>query len=238
MTHGAEVPNSVGLSGGAPGSTVHQRIYFSHENDPTSAPGPEASEAEANWTELGPKPGEILLHRGDAFAVSWQGGGGIGDPLLRLAEHVEADVRRGAVSVESARRVYGVVVDRGKADDDATRLLRLNRRCERLGRAPTGEPDPRAPGMQLGRALRLVRGDDGPEVRTRAGALLSRNSTRWRAGAVSRAVDPGDLRIVLHEALMMTGFFCPISGEMLSLDVHRRTDDPLDDLDLDLNLDL
>jgi N-methylhydantoinase B len=196
------------------------------------------SEADANWTELGPKPGAIVMHRGDTFAVSWQGGGGIGDPLLRSVELVEGDVRRGAVTVESARRVYGVVVNRGNVDDDATRLVRLERRRERLGSAPTGEPDRRAPGMQLGPALRFVRGNDGPEVRTRAGALLSRNSTRWRAGAVSRNVDPDDLQIVLHEELMMTGFFCPISGEMLSLDVHRRTDEPLDDLDLDLDLEL
>jgi N-methylhydantoinase B len=88
--------------------------------------------------------------------------------------------------------------------------------------------------MRLGPALRVVRVDDGIEVRTRAGALLSRNSTRWRTGAVSRNVDPEDLEIVLHQELTMTGYFCPISGEMLSLDVHRRTDEPLDDLDLEL----
>jgi N-methylhydantoinase B len=233
MTHGAEVPNSVGLYGGAPGSTVRQRFHASHDHDHASG-WSDLDEVAGDWTELGPKPGSILMHRGDTFAVSWQGGGGIGDPLLRPTEFVEDDVRCGAVSSERAQRIYGAVVKDGKTDDDATLAARLELRRERLGSAPTGEPDPRAPGMQLGTSLRVSSGADGIEVRTRAGALLSRDSTRWRSGAVSRNVDPNDYEIVLHEELTMTGFFCPISGEMLSLDVHRRGDEPFDDLDLDL----
>ncbi|HVB50291.1 MAG TPA: hydantoinase B/oxoprolinase family protein [Acidimicrobiales bacterium] len=235
MTHGAEVPNSVGLSGGAPGSTVRQRFSSSHDH--VHAPREfDLDEGGANWTELGPKPGSIVMHRGDTFAVSWQGGGGIGDPLLRAPESIEEDVRRGAVTAERARRVYGVVLDQGRVDDDATRSARLILRSERLGHAPTGESDPDAPGLQLGPALRVIRGDDGFDVRTRAGALLSRNSTRWRPGAISRTLNPDELEIVLHDELMMTGYFCPISGELLSIDVHRRDDEPLDELDLDFKL--
>ena len=235
MTHGAEVPNSMGLSGGAPGSTVRQRFLSSHDHDHASR-WSDLDEGAANWTELGPKPGSILMHLGDTFAVSWQGGGGIGDPLLRPIEFVEEDVRCGAVSTERAQRTYGVVVNHGKADDDATHAARLALRHERLGSAPTGESDPHAPGIPLGTALRLIRDADGIEVRSRAGALLSRDSTRWRSGAVARIVDPNHLEIVLHEELTMTGYFCPISGEMLSLDVHRRGVEPFDDLDLDLDL--
>jgi N-methylhydantoinase B len=113
-------------------------------------------------------------------------------------------------------------------------LVRLERRSERLGSAPTKGPDLLAPGAQLGPALRLVKDSDGVEVRTRAGAVLARNSTRWRKGAVARNVSPEELQIVLHKELMMTGYYCPLSGEILSLDVHRRDDEPLDDLDLDL----
>ena len=233
MTHGAEVPNSVGLFGGTPGSTVRQRFYKTHDRDQTSSSWSNLDEEDANWTELGPKPGAILMHRGDTFAVSWQGGGGIGDPLLRPTGLVEEDVRCGAVTVERAQRTYGVVVNDGKVDDDATHVTRLQRRRERLGRTPTHEPDRHAPGKPLGPALRIFHGDDGFEVRTRAGAVLSRNSTRWRAGAISRSADPNDLEIVLHKELTMTGYFCPISGEMLSLDVHRQDDEPFDDLDLD-----
>jgi N-methylhydantoinase B len=39
------------------------------------------------------------------------GGGGYGDPFTRDPARVAADVRNGFVSVESALRDYGVVVD-------------------------------------------------------------------------------------------------------------------------------
>jgi N-methylhydantoinase B len=236
MTHGAEVPNSVGLCGGAPGSTVKQRFFFSRDQDQSSPVGSESDLTDARWTELGPKPGSILMNLGDTFSVAWQGGGGIGDPLLRPAELVEDDVLCGAVTKIGAERIYGVIVEPGVDCREATRSLRLERRHERLGSAPTGETDLHATGRQLGPTLRVVNGADGIEVRSRAGALLCRNSTRWRAGAVSRDVKPSDYGIVLHEELLMTGYFCPISGEMLSLDVHRRDDEPVDDLDLDLDL--
>ena len=50
----------------------------------------------------------------DVFAVSWQGGGGHGDPIERDAAAVAADVARGLVSLESARDIYGVVFANGE----------------------------------------------------------------------------------------------------------------------------
>jgi N-methylhydantoinase B len=54
------------------------------------------------------------------------GGGGYGDPRQRPIEAVRADVRNGYVSVESARRCYGVVIDPQSLEVDiaATRKLR------------------------------------------------------------------------------------------------------------------
>jgi N-methylhydantoinase B len=54
------------------------------------------------------------------------GGGGYGNPLDREPELLEWDVLEGYVSVEGARRDYGVVVDPGtmKVDIDATLALR------------------------------------------------------------------------------------------------------------------
>ncbi|MEU3982339.1 hydantoinase B/oxoprolinase family protein [Streptomyces sp. NPDC026672] len=234
MTHGAEVPNSVGLFGGWPGSTVRQLF----------APGEGRSEedllrnhmagAEHPWRELGPKPGEIPMRPGDFFAVSWQGGGGWGDPLSRDPRDVAADVACGVVTATHAEQVYGVVVSGSAADGvdtERTRERRLTVRTERLGRPPSGEPDPGAEGLPLGPALRLVRGVNGePEVRTTAGAVLSRGSTRWRAGAVSRRVDPAAHHIHLHDDLAMTAHYCPLSGELLSVDVHRSDEEPVEEL--------
>ena len=54
------------------------------------------------------------------------GGGGYGDPLDRDPELVESDVADGYVSLESARKAYGVVInpDTIKVDVDGTQRLR------------------------------------------------------------------------------------------------------------------
>jgi N-methylhydantoinase B len=56
------------------------------------------------------------------------GGGGYGDPRLRPALRVLEDARNGVISVESARRDYGVEIDpeTWTVDEAATRQLRRN----------------------------------------------------------------------------------------------------------------
>lgn len=62
------------------------------------------------------------------------GGGGYGDPLLRAAEKVAWDVKNGVVSLEAARKLYGVVINPRtmEVDERATARLR-NRRLHRKG---------------------------------------------------------------------------------------------------------
>jgi len=54
------------------------------------------------------------------------GGGGYGDPFLRPVEKVFDDVRNEVVSIETAEKDYGVVIDKAtlKVDEEATRKLR------------------------------------------------------------------------------------------------------------------
>jgi N-methylhydantoinase B len=72
------------------------------------------------------KPTEI--DAGDAFLIETAGGGGFWDPLERKPEGVLADVRAGYVSLEAARRDYGVVIRqqgrRFELDLEATAELR------------------------------------------------------------------------------------------------------------------
>jgi N-methylhydantoinase B len=69
----------------------------------------------------------------DVFLVGQSGSGGFGDPLLRSAEMVIADVADELVSPELAWRVYGVVFDdNNKLDADATMARRTDIRSERL----------------------------------------------------------------------------------------------------------
>jgi N-methylhydantoinase B len=212
MTHGAEVPNSAGLFGGFPGATVAQRL---------------------NGELLGPKPGTIPMTPDDLFEVSWQGGGGFGDPLLRDPEAVRAEVAAGLLPVTAVAAVYGVVLAGEAVDHAATADQRAWMRSQRLGYvADELREDPG--GVPLGPALRLVRRDGVAEVHTVGGAVLCVGSTRWRAGAVARRIDPALHGISLHPDLAMTAFYCPVTGVQLAVDVHRRDDQPFDDLDLEV----
>src|SRR6266571_4676670 len=57
------------------------------------------------------KVNPLRLDEGDGYAVETGGGGGFGAPLERPAEQVLRDVTAGYVSVEAARRDYGVVIN-------------------------------------------------------------------------------------------------------------------------------
>lgn len=77
---------------------------------------------------------------GDTFTRPSAGGGGLGDPLERDVEEVREDVVDGYVSIERARRDYGVVVheldaelDEYEIDADATAAERERIRRERPG---------------------------------------------------------------------------------------------------------
>jgi N-methylhydantoinase B len=91
-------------------------------------------------TLLNPGPGEQVVHGkqsrefayGDVVSFQQSGAGGYGDPLERDPARVLEDVLDELVSVEAARRDYGVVVvgddlDR-RVDERATRALRESRR--------------------------------------------------------------------------------------------------------------
>jgi N-methylhydantoinase B len=68
------------------------------------------------------------IDKGDSFTVETAGGGGFWSPLERPAERVLADVRSGYVSLEAARRDYGVVIHqhgrRFELDAEETAKLR------------------------------------------------------------------------------------------------------------------
>jgi len=75
------------------------------------------------------------MQAGDLARIETTGGGGWGDPLEREVELVQADVRRGKVSPQAARRDYGVVLDAAReaapVDPEATRRLRAQLRLAR-----------------------------------------------------------------------------------------------------------
>lgn len=68
----------------------------------------------------------MSVSAGDTFVCEGPAGGGYGDPFARDTEAVCADVLDGLISVETARRDYGVVLDAaGRVDAHATAALRM-----------------------------------------------------------------------------------------------------------------
>jgi N-methylhydantoinase B len=67
------------------------------------------------------------VRRGDILRIATGGGGGYGHPYDRPVEAVLEDVRGGFVSVEAARRLYGVVIRDESVDVTATDAARADR---------------------------------------------------------------------------------------------------------------
>jgi N-methylhydantoinase B len=231
MAHGVQVPNSLGMAGGWPGSTIRQGMGRNVI---------EAGRVSSEDREIfGPKPGMMPMTNRDIYYGSWPGGGGWGDPIDRDVEAVVRDVSAGAVSPEAARNIYGVVLKDGKADQEATERERKKMRLNRVGTFDT-DPSRITDGERLGtlgESLFLVRDDRGIHVATSAGYILSTNSTRWRAGAKAVTVNklPPYHRIDMHEKLSLTAYYCPASGTQLCVEIHEKDQHPVDDIVLDLS---
>jgi N-methylhydantoinase B len=77
---------------------------------------------------------EFELKNDDVVYMRTASGGGYGDPLQRDPARVLTDVLNGIVSVDTAREIYGVIVDIGRQQIDvaATENLRSSLRRQRL----------------------------------------------------------------------------------------------------------
>jgi N-methylhydantoinase B len=174
----------------------------------------------------------------DVFAVTWQGGGGYGDPLDRDPEAVHRDVKAAWVSKEAAKVIYGVITDGATLDAAATAKERSSVRAQRVDglKNDASKLFKGKPFRSIGANLHLARDSRGVHVITTAGWILCTGSTRWRAGAVSKTLDalPPEYNIRLHERLAVTLHFCPASGTLLAVDVHEKGVEPVDDIVLDL----
>ena len=76
------------------------------------------------------------LQNGDAFFLRSGGGGGFGSPLNRAPAKVLEDVRNGYVTIESARRYYGVIIDEQTLQVDAAATLALRAEIVQAGQTP------------------------------------------------------------------------------------------------------
>jgi 5-oxoprolinase (ATP-hydrolysing) len=112
VTHGMQW----GVNGGQPGSRSTKAIFRNNSYGEANAK-PEILPSKCDYVHV--KPGDVLEW------VTW-GGGGLGDPLTRPAEKVALEVHRRGVTLEGAKRNYGVVVNSRdfSVDKEATEQLR------------------------------------------------------------------------------------------------------------------
>lgn len=89
------------------------------------------NEGEDGERELG-KVDLVDLNQGDTVTAYMSGAGGYGNPLHRDTDDVLRDVQKGIVTEEAARRDYGVAIQNGLIDPDATAYLRAGQPTEEI----------------------------------------------------------------------------------------------------------
>ncbi len=111
-----------GVNGGKPGSPT--RNYLNPDTDLQELPGKKL----------------MILKKDDLYRVIQAGGGGYGNPLNRDVYAVHDDVQQEKLSVDHARREYGVVVDPETLELDAaaTEILREEMRKESASQPNSG----------------------------------------------------------------------------------------------------
>ena len=132
---GTKFPQSEGLAGGYPGG-VNDYVWVKAPTTGANADPFAQSLSDMAGEKVPVSWGVFPLMGQDALYVSWNGGGGIGDPLERDPQAVARDVFDRVVSPEAAAKVYGVVLNTDGFDPDATRQRRAAIRHGRLAREP------------------------------------------------------------------------------------------------------
>jgi N-methylhydantoinase B len=159
----------------------------------------------------------IRLSEGDMVIVNVSNGGGWGDPLDRNPQLVADEVRRGLLSLDEARNVFGVVPE----DPDSTAKVRRKVRLDRLADA---EPAPHplrwnehmrglAEGV-IAPLTTLIEQRGAVAVSIRSGAPLAVSPSSWTDGCprIHKFVPSSDLVDVV-------AYVDPENGELLAVDV-------------------
>ncbi|MFB6156708.1 MAG: hydantoinase B/oxoprolinase family protein [Haloferacaceae archaeon] len=247
---GAAVPTSQGVCGGYPSNAVRYEMLRDSDARDLLDDGvipDDRTDLDADVDVLSPK---ARTEQGpdDAYFSVWQGGGGYGDPLDRDPERVAADVRRGYVSREQAREVYGVVVEDGTVNGTATAERRRTIREERLthdafdGSSPPVEPVPEDAEevARIDPHLRVVEAD-GRRLVACGDAVVCAASENYKrhVPCARRPVDEAgplvnDPAEYVDVDVEFRQYFCPETGTLLENELVRAERGPVHDKELRL----
>jgi N-methylhydantoinase B len=178
----------------------------------------------------------------DVYAVIWSAAGGFGDPLERDPEKVREDVvDHRSVSVESAKAIYGVVIDGERLDPDATKRLRAERRdanrkkdesvaklSGKVVARVTDNLEVREDNDSLHMACAKCAADLGPVRENYKDQCVRRESDISAANP-----NIGDYRRYIDDRPVFRQFFCPGCGSLIENEIARADDPVLRDIELE-----
>ncbi|MBU6270670.1 MAG: hydantoinase B/oxoprolinase family protein [Betaproteobacteria bacterium] len=247
LSSGNAIPTSTGMMGGYP-ATVNVYKFVRDTDIRERLAGSrligDISEVKGRPEELQLRQSDFIQRPDDVYSVIWTAAGGFGDPLERDPLRVLKDVVENlAVSRESARQIYGVVVrDDETLDEEATRALRAERRDahrRKDGSVRTLSGRVRA---QLTDNLAVRREKEGLRMCcVKCAADLGPLRENYKAHAVRvdsdiRDANPhvGDYRRFLDERPVFRQFHCPGCGALLENEIARESDPLLHDIEVQL----
>lgn len=152
---GKAVSQNNGLAGGHPGNTGLDAVVRGANVKKLLAAGtvPQSLDEFGANVEIGACYAQSYIAPGEVLYMSWQGGGGYGDPLLRDPNAVAHDALEDKITASAAAQVYGVVLTDGQVNPTATEARRQDLRELRRERAQA--PTTTADKVDLGQARSL-----------------------------------------------------------------------------------
>jgi N-methylhydantoinase B len=233
-SHGVALPDQIGVLGGYPGSvcsyalkrkTDWKSYLAQHGRVPSQDDlGGERQPLDAKTS--------LQLFPGDVVNMVVQNGGGYGDPLFREPARVECDVLDGAVTVGTARTVYGVVLDaNGAVDEAATRAARDEiRKMRKSGsvmpaKAVHSEAVAHVHPLAWGQTLTVKHGPGLLSLQCgHCGESLGTTKDDWRSAASIRCPSASELgpHVRLDDRFVFEQAICPHCSASLWVDTRKR----------------
>jgi len=243
------VPAAPGLFGGLPGSTTRYLLVRDSGALARLAANEipvQLEELEGTREEIPGRSAGVPQHADDVVEERWCGTGGYGDPLLREAPLVAADVLAGKISVAAAENLYGVVLLDGDAAEEATRERRQEIRRRRLSEsdkplATSDGVDAAEEELQIAGLIGVVRTEAGEFAFTclECSQLLCSTDNDYRNGCrtlerplqslsplMQREADRLSDEVVAFES------YCPACATLLACDVVLAGQRPVRDIEL------
>jgi N-methylhydantoinase B len=229
---GLEPAMSHGLFGGLPGCNTLCELQTGTGVRAALREGTPTDDVAALGGEVRslPPQGLVEVDQDAVFHARADGGGGVGDPLLRAPEAVLADVEAGLVTAAQARGIYGVVLDgAGTAvDTGATAARRAELRAAR--RADGASGDRRRDGTASAPVAQPVRYDlaGGAVSCASCGQRLGSVRDNWKLAAARREEPLAALGALWRSRrFVVRSFSCPGCGALLDTEMTLPEDAPV-----------